>query len=361
MPPVEVWEKVLLGEESFFDSVHGRENCIICHGGTGEVDDKEAAHEGMVRDPDATQACASCHGDTVEAQAGSLHQNLQGFLTVLADRSDDEHMPQVLEAYETHCASCHATCGQCHVSRPTNVGGGLLAGHEFKGTPPMSLTCTGCHGSRINDEYKGQNEGVPADVHWNPGGMPCFACHTAEEMHGELGDAEHRYDGPPTPSCTADGCHAEVLTGDGVEHHTGVHLERLSCQVCHSTDYKNCYNCHVQRTEDGTPFFRTDESQMMVRIGLNPIQSPDRPWEYVVVRHVPISRDSFEYYGEDLLPNFDNRPTWTYATPHSIQRNTPQNAACDSCHGNETLFLTEDDVDPDELEANRDVIVRQVP
>jgi hypothetical protein len=38
-----------------------------------------------------------------------------------------------------------------------------------------------------------------------------------------------------------------------------------------------------------------------------------------------------------------------------------QNAACDSCHGNETLFLTEDDVDPDELEANRDVIVREVP
>ncbi len=40
--------------------------------------------------------------------------------------------------------------------------------------------------------------------------MPCFDCHTSDEMHGKLGEAEHRYDGPPTPSCTDADCHPDV-------------------------------------------------------------------------------------------------------------------------------------------------------
>jgi hypothetical protein len=34
---------------------------------------------------------------------------------------------------------------------------------------------------------------------------------------------------------------------------------------------------------------------------------------------------------------------------------------CSNYHGQADLFLLEADVDPDELEANRDVIVREVP
>jgi thiosulfate/3-mercaptopyruvate sulfurtransferase len=190
--------------------------------------------------------------------------------------------------------------------------------------------------------------------------MPCFECHSSEEMHGELGEYESRYADRPTPSCIA-ACHTTVSAEDEIDQHTDVHLERLACQVCHSIEYKNCYSCHVQLSEDGTPFFRTEPSEMAFRIGRNPIQSEARPWDYVVVRHVPISRDSFEYYGDDLLPNFNNRPTWTYATPHNIQRQTPQNSSCDACHGNPAVFLTEDDVDPTELEANQPVIVDIVP
>ncbi len=76
------------------------------------------------------------------------------------------------------------------------------------------------------------------------------------------------------------------------------------------------------------------------------------------------SRDTYAYYGENLLPNFDARETWTYATPHTIQRRTPQTESCNSCHGNASLFLTEDFVRrkaPDELEANRNVIVTEIP
>ncbi len=366
MPPLEAWEKVFLGESAFLESYHARYGCIACHGGTPDVDDMEAAHEGMVPDPKPEDTCRLCHAEISEAHVNSLHYDLEGYLTVLHDRSDEEHWPQLMVAYDNHCTGCHATCGQCHISRPASTGGGLLKGHIPRETPPMNYTCTGCHGSRINDEYKGKNEmeeggHYPADVHYNPGGMSCFECHTGDEMHGLEGDFNHRYDGAATPSCTAEGCHQDVQPGDGVEQHTYIHLELLSCQVCHSVEYKNCYNCHVQLSEDSVPFFKTDPSQMTLKIGRNPIQSEERPWEYVVLRHVPVARDSFSYYGENLLPNFDARPTWTYATPHNIQRLTPQNASCDACHGNPDVFLTASDVYTDELEANRDVIVYEIP
>jgi thiosulfate/3-mercaptopyruvate sulfurtransferase len=113
--------------------------------------------------------------------------------------------------------------------------------------------------------------------------------------------------------------------------------------------------------ENGIAYFKTDESQMMFKIGRNPLQSDDRPWEFVPVRHVPIDPDSFDYYGENLLPNFDALPTWKYATPHNIQRITPQNENCNACHGNAEFFLTAEDVEPDEIEANKNVIVEELP
>ncbi len=360
---MEAWEKVYFDNEAYFEDTHANLGCITCHGGTGGTDEMESAHEGVTRDPDATEACAMCHAETVEAAADSLHWDLEGYKTVLQERSDEEHMPQVMEAYDNHCASCHTSCGQCHVSRPTSGGGGLLDGHVFKKTPPPYSTCTGCHGSRIENEYKGKNKDeeenrYPADVHYNPGGMHCNDCHSGDELHGATGDFEHRYDGAELPSCTGAGCHEDV--NSEIPQHSEGHLAQLSCQVCHTVAYKSCYNCHVEQSDEGVPFFKIDESQMGFQIGLNTIRSPDRPWKYVPVRHVPIARDSFSYYGEDLLPNFDSRPTWTYATPHAIQRVTPQNQGCD-CHNDLGLFLTADDVDPDELTANQAVIVAEAP
>ncbi len=328
----------------------------------------DVAHQDLVSDPHPTnsETCQLCHADISEAHVASLHWNLQGYETALAARSNEESWDQLMVAYDQHCVECHASCGQCHISRPAANDGGLLDGHAPKGQPPMNDTCTGCHGSRVNDEYKGRNESadggrLPADVHYNPGGFPCFACHTGAELHGAEGSFEHRYDGPENPSCTQAGCHEAISAEQGIEQHSETHLAKLSCQACHSVAYKNCYSCHVQETEDGRPYYRVAPSEMAFKIGYNPIRSSERPWEYVPLRHVPVARDSFAYYGDDLLPNYDNVPTWTYATPHTIQRVTPQNSSCDACHGNPAVFLTEDDVLPDELVANRSVIVRQVP
>ena len=104
-----------------------------------------------------------------------------------------------------------------------------------------------------------------------------------------------------------------------------------------------------------------ENRRMDFRIGVNPEPTDERPWEYILLRHVPIDPDSFAYYGDDLLPNFDNRPTWLPATPHNIQRNTPQTETCDACHGNPDLFLTSDAVAPEELQANQPVIVDELP
>ncbi len=126
--------------------------------------------------------------------------------------------------------------------------------------------------------------------------------------------------------------------------------------------YTSCDGCHVAISETtGKPFFRTEATYLTFFIGRNPLYNENRPYEYVPVRHVPVAPTSYEYYGENLLPNFNLLPTWMYATPHNIQRNTPQNRSCNSCHGNADIFLTADKVKPEELEANRRVIVEEIP
>jgi len=258
VPPLEAWEKVLISDAEFLTSVHGQQGCITCHGGTGGTADKAVAHEGVVSEPDSAATCGTCHGEIVTADAGSLHSNLAGYTTALAARGSGETMPALDEMMGNHCENCHTSCGQCHVSRPTSTGGGLSAGHEFKKVPPMNQTCTGCHGSRIENEYKGKNEGIKADLHWNPGSMPCFTCHTQDQMHGLVDGGETRYAGAANPACTD--CH-DVAEGGDVALHTARHLEAMSCQVCHSTTYKSCYSCHVEQV-DGQAIFKIEPSVM---------------------------------------------------------------------------------------------------
>jgi len=358
--PLEPWEKVLVSL-GFMDTVHGSASCIDCHGGQQDPD-KETAHTGMVADPSAdSKACAGCHAEQAETAATSLHTTLAGYWTVLDARSAPENHPKIEEAFNNHCSSCHTTCGDCHISQPNSVGGGLLNGHVIEKTPPMTRTCTACHGSRVGAEYLGKHEEIPGDVHFRVGRMNCVSCHTGAEMHASPeGSDTHRYAGDQVPACKD--CHAKVgASDDAVQQHT-LHQDKLSCQVCHSVQYTSCDGCHVAVSETtGNPFFKTEGDYLTFFIGLNPIQNEDRPYQYVPVRHIPIAPTNFDFYGENLLPNFNSLPTWKYATPHNIQRKTPQNASCEKCHGNAEIFLTADKVKQEELEANQPVIVPKVP
>jgi len=373
---LEPWEKVLVNAETFPETVHGHIACTDCHGGVQSIE-KEAAHAGLIARPSEgeTNACADCHVDVSEVFATSLHATLLGYHTVLDARSVPENHPALQTMFENHCYSCHTSCGDCHVGQPASVGGGLFDGHNFVRTPPMTRSCTACHGSRVGNEYLGKNEGIPGDVHFREGRMNCVSCHSNHELHGqpsecsqchsaietaEVPPADHRYAGLQSPSCEA--CHTNTTLGRGnIEMHT-VHGADLQCQVCHSVAYSSCDGCHVALSEtSGKPFFETQGTYQTFLIGLNPLRSFDRPYKYVVVRHVPVAPTSFEFYGENLLPNFNALTNWAYATPHNIQLKTPQAESCNACHGNADLFLTADKVDPAELEANLPVIVTEIP
>ena len=355
---MEVWEKVFVKDAEFLQSTHGKVGCVICHGGDSQNEDKEIAHIGLVIDP-SDGNCNTCHQDIAHVSAISLHTTLDGFKSVLESRGGNmEEGSPLATAFENHCQQCHTSCGQCHVSRPDEMEGGLVSGHKFRETPSMQYNCVACHGARVGAEYLGENEGIPADVHWTQESMLCTDCHSLE-LHGSDQPATTRYENPNAVRC--EDCHQEVWTDTEGNPQHEEHLSDLSCQVCHSLAYKNCYGCHVSIDAEGLPCRTSEPSTIQFEIGYNPLRSSERPFKYVVLRHVPTCAGTCDYYGESLFPEFDSVPTWKYATPHNIQLNTPQNASCDACHGNSELFLTKEDIRLEEMEANSGVIVTEIP
>ena len=378
MAPLEPWEKVLVDGEVFPTTIHGAISCIECHNGVQDSD-KEIAHTDLIATPsvDNQRVCSECHPAVTMTFDDSLHASQAGYWTALDARTTPEDHPAIDEMFGNHCQSCHTICGDCHVSRPQSAGAGFINGHNFEKTPSMTNNCTACHGSRVGNEYLGKNEDVKSDIHFRQGRMKCTDCHTGHEMHGQLTDCDtchtempetdtlppdHRYADDDLGFPTCESCHEEATNGlDGITMHQP-HGDKLACQVCHSVSYTSCDGCHVQISEEtGNPYFYTEGTYMTFLIGKNPIPNEQKPYEYVTLRHIPVSEDSYAFYGENLLPNYDALPTWAYATPHNIQRITPQAESCNACHGNEAIFLTADKVAENELEANLSVIVESAP
>ena len=172
---MEPYEKLLVDTDFLEEDKHGQMlTCEKCHGGDPADNNWKTAHKGIVRDPtypDPKKTCGSCHSKITEKSKDSLHSSLLPYKSKMALRMNPDKKVQakVLKAMDTHCMGCHSSCGQCHVSRPKSVGGGLVEGHLFQKTPPVETNCTSCHGSRMEKEFFGKNEGVPADVHYIKG------------------------------------------------------------------------------------------------------------------------------------------------------------------------------------------------
>jgi thiosulfate/3-mercaptopyruvate sulfurtransferase len=353
---VEEWQKYLVSNTGFPSSTHGRLGCTFCHGGDGDASAKEAAHRGLKPDPSerAYEKCGGCHTKIAENASLNLHFTLNGYEAKFLARSHPSKLGLFEAVKGNHCSECHTTCGQCHVSRPTYLGGGLVGGHQFLKTPSMVENCTACHG-RVGREYLGQNGGLPPDVHWKKAQMNCTACHKAGEMHGDGTTPADMHAVKGGVQCLD--CHPDAAPDKAKSRMHTVHGKKLSCQVCHSVKYKNCYGCHVGKDEKGLPYRKTEKSILDFRIGLNPL--PGAESEYVTVRHVPVVRTTFDFYAKGLLPNYDNVPTWKYTAPHTTQKYTRRNFGCNSCHGRKKFFLQKEDLLPGDAKANEEVIVTE--
>lgn len=263
-------------------------------------------------------------------------------------RSGDDNFALLAPMWQADCATCHASCSDCHLTLPEAVGGGLLKGHEFLRTPPMADTCATCHGSRAGAEYLGLHEGIAADVHFDAG-MHCIACHT-NDLHGDGRRYQNRWQVEARAQCTD--CHA-ALPNPASAAHQNAH-DAVACQVCHAQPYQNCFGCHTGE-EDGAYFRRAGKKTLYLKVGHN--TAADYPHRIVTLRSNPVARHSFKYLGDGLLPRFDAFPTWKTAAPHNIRRITEQNKSCADCHQDPDLLLAPGDLYPDDAAATRDAIL----
>ncbi|HOJ04907.1 MAG TPA: hypothetical protein PK916_12990 [Bacteroidota bacterium] len=336
LPEMEAWLKVYVGGtygEQFLKSAHGKLACQSCHGGKEPAKDKHEAHgTDFVKSPsqNADKYCGSCHPSIAARDKYSLHTQGFGQKRMVADRaglpSYENYPEQLKKGYDKNCGKCHASCGECHVMRPRQAGGGFLAAHNFQKQPDMRLNCTACHSARVAHAYFGEAPGSRPDVHYMklPGGQ-CTNCHTADEMHGTGQVVEQRYSVPNQPKCEK--CHGDKATANSFH---SVHWNNVSCQGCHSQDYQNCGSCHVDTGVRNGPY-------MAFKMGKNPLPNTKR-FKWVVLRNAPHAPDTWSNYGIPTLSNFNQHPTWRMATPHNIKRWTKRTEVesgkpCyDACH-----------------------------
>ena len=348
-------EKVLVAKD-FLDTKHGEIGCENCHGGDPGKKSKAAAHSGFDPQPsinDPEKACGECHEAIVATVKTSLHATLSTFPTILKSRSDMGKWHKIDEARNNHCASCHTSCGGCHVSRPEFAKKGFIKGHNFQKRSDPINQCTACHGSRIGNEYYGlRGQG---DVHVSKYDMDCVECHGAKEMHAAAPeDLADRYHLKEMVSC--ENCHQDLELGSVSEHQ--IHLNKVQCQVCHSQTYVSCYSCHTGKDDEGFSHFQNQREVEKLKIGMNYDRGvPKDKNRFILVRHVPVDLELFDFYVKDAFTNFGNLPTWKRTSPHNIQRKTWQAANCNNCHGNRELFLSENDLLDYEKEANSRVVV----
>ena len=364
-PHYEPYDRVFLsgeGFDAFKASPHYGVGCTGCHNGDKSADTKEGAHSGeWTATPSMAyqEKCATCHETITDAFVTSLH-NGTGLKREVAMRAGltgadqfDQLPAHQIEGYNEKCASCHGTCGNCHVVRPLIAGGGLADGHNFNKTPDMELVCNECH-TRGGNAFLGDTPGTQPDLHLTENGFDCLSCHDGHELHGDGQPVDQRYAYTEKPEC--ENCHSGLETEN--IYHTK-HMGDFSCQVCHSQDYNTC---GAWDFKEGNVDFGPS---LDFKIAVNPIPGL-KDYSFVLVRRTSANPDNWVGYGEDLVySNFDVLPTYEYTTPHNLQRWTqrtevPGGFSCSyNCHirnsGGELInseyYLWADSLETWELEA----------
>ncbi|MBE0676369.1 MAG: hypothetical protein IH591_17070 [Bacteroidales bacterium] len=318
-PHYEPYDRVYMGGdgyESFMTESHYMVGCTACHNGDGTSNDKVQAHSGnFISHPSmfAEDKCSACHSEIVDNFTTSLHNGTGQKRKVairsgLSGPSEFDQLPaHQKEGYNANCATCHASCGDCHTVRPPIAGGGLTKGHAFTKTPDMVTVCVSCHVSRGGHAYLGVASGTVPDAHLTKMGYDCLDCHTGAEMHGSGEMVEQRYAYSELPECQQ--CHTASATSNS--YHS-MHYDDFNCQVCHSQDYNNCGSCHIHGDGARIP------SYLDYKIAANPIPDLKPGFKFTLVRRTLGAPDNWDLYGVDEYANFDALPTYNYTSPHNI-------------------------------------------
>lgn len=369
----------LLAAQLFVDvelmGVHGEQGCLACHKDVAEGQQAltPAWHTALATDPtaDGGQVCASCHGQgMVDDFKSSLHFTMNGVAKGLCDR-----LAQTPNAQKTFddifydpepymgCNTCHATCGQCHVSQPNIAGGGLLNSHQFTKKPSNEKTCNVCHYE--NSEYH-----LEVDVHATDADMSCTDCHTdAIEYHGrplsEMSEGKLYYKGPDTtevgliePNMKRDvvkvrcaQCHDDKVVDHPVK---GVdHVAQMECVSCHTQPYANCFGCHDgEKPEFVGAWGSGDPDDLNVTLGLS--IPGDVHSKLTTLNHAGMGDGVFGD-GAPVVDttNPETKSMWTSFAAHFVARNPlvsdaakASGSMCDNCHnGNLEMFLKKGDLD----------------
>jgi len=338
-PHYEPYDRVYLGGNGFTlfkKSSHYEIGCVGCHNGTDNTDDKILAHSGnFVSHPStiASEKCGQCHQEIVDNFATSLHNGIgqKRKVTIRSGLNGPEDFDKLpahqIEGYNKNCATCHGTCGNCHIVRPPIGGGGLSSGHNFNKSPDMVNVCVTCHVSRGGHAYMGVASGTQPDVHLSKMNFKCQDCHSGHELHGDGNKVEQRYAYEKLPTCKD--CHAGIASAN--KYHV-YHYGSFNCQVCHSQDYNNCGSCHIHGSGARVP------SYLGFKIAANPIPDIKSEFDLTLVRRTLAAPDNWDMYGVNSYANFDAFPTYNYTSPHNILKWTSRTkvnegeACSDNCH-----------------------------
>jgi hypothetical protein len=334
-PHYEPYDRVYMGGDGFEEyktSEHYAIGCVGCHGGVdGTANKKDAHSNNFIAHPsdDYENKCGTCHQEVTTNFKTSLHNGTgqKRKVTIRSGLAGPHEFDQLSEhhkeGYNANCATCHGTCGNCHVIRPKIAGGGLNNGHNFVRQADMITVCVACHTSRGGHAYLGVSPGTKPDVHLTKAKFTCMSCHEGHELHGDGQPVEQRYAYQELPTC--DKCHTGI---ENKNMYHSVHFDDFNCQVCHSQDYNNCGSCHIHGEGARVP------SYMDFKIALNPIPDVKEGFKFTLVRRTLAAPDNWEKYGLDEYPNFDAFPTYNFTTPHNILRWTSRTEGGSSCSAN---------------------------
>lgn len=197
-------EAYLIERESVV-TPHGRLGCIACHGGEGDAENKETAHQGLVSDMSAEEPekCMICHEGLPDEIPGDRLRIPHG---VIIERIEAG------QPCDIHCSDCHGGVG--HGFDP-------LSGEKHCS---MSV-CLDCHQERQLDIQMTDCDACHLGPHDVAASLTCNDCHTSTEIWQQVELGIH--------PVTLPGKHAET-----------------GCFQCHQyPDFKGlnnvCTDCHV--------------------------------------------------------------------------------------------------------------------